>query len=185
MRYYARFTQGSLLHFESDLYAAGANPEQLLSNRFTEAAIFSPLFFITEDNEWNRLHMAGGLNLRGFAPQSFGSLQRSFIGKHGISTNWEWDFSKLIAIHSQKLKHYLKINVYFFTDGGLLYSRRNRAEWLADAGVGAYAEIKLGGENRTDKPLILRVDAPIWANRSLEGRYVNLNRFILGIGRSL
>jgi aminopeptidase N len=185
MRYYARFTQGSLLHFESNLYAAGANPEQLLGNRFTEAAIFSPLFSITEDNEWNRLHMAGGLNLRGFAPQSFGSLQRSFIGKHGISTNWEWDFSKLIAIHSQKLKHYLKINVYFFTDGGLLYSRRNRAEWLADAGVGAYAEIKLGGENRTDKPLILRVDAPIWANRSLEGRYVNLNRFILGIGRSL
>jgi aminopeptidase N len=185
MRYYARFTQGSLLHFESDLYAAGANPEQLLGNRFTESAIFSPLFFITEDSEWNRLHMAGGLNIRGFAPQSFGSLQRSFIGRHGISTNWEWDFSKLIAIRSRKLKQYIKISSYLFADGGLLYSRRNQAEWLADAGVGAYAEINLGGENRTYKPLVLRVDVPVWANRPLEGRYVNLNRFIFGIGRSL
>ena len=52
---------------DSPLFAAGANPEELMDNKFTRSTGFVNRSWMEYGSALNHFQMGGGLNLRGFA----------------------------------------------------------------------------------------------------------------------
>src|SRR5690606_5613311 len=69
-RLFGRYGTGSRLPYESLLFAGGANPEELMENKYTRSVGFVP-----DNEDWRgisryeptRFHHGGGLNLRGYS----------------------------------------------------------------------------------------------------------------------
>jgi hypothetical protein len=183
---------------ESSLFLAGANPEEMMENKYTRSMGFF-------DPEWaeiaattNIFHYGGGLNLRGYsgyvAPelQSDSTIVFTYKGQTGAAINAELEFDGLFRMKKQNwLNRTFKLNTYLFGDAGIInYSAPGNAilkmsDVRIDAGVGVALTIKKFGILQTVNPLTIRFDMPFFLNRipATDKEFIQY-RFVVAISRA-
>jgi aminopeptidase N len=178
---------------ESALYLAGANPEQLIENKYTRARAFVPNEWQGYETSVNHFHHGGGLNLRGYA--GYLALDRvngteipafSYAGNSGAAWNVEIDFDKYVKIPAKGITKNLKLDTYLFSDLGIInYKVNGKNQWGSlrmDAGLGSSLSIKFSPYNVN--PLVIRFDLPLFLNTPPAGsEYLDL-RYVIGINRA-
>lgn len=200
-RMYVQFETGTNLANESALYLAGANPEELMENKFTRSRGFIDNTWLGYDVTTNHFQQGGGLNLRGYAgylvaEEKNGEVRTVYKGSSGASVSAEVGFDRLLNIKLPTLSQYFRIETYLFGDAGTI-NYNISAEKLAfaniraDAGVGATFTIKKWGPLQTTAPLTIRFDMPFFLNSipatdisaTAEPQYIKM-RWVMGINRS-
>jgi hypothetical protein len=180
---------------ESSLYAAGANQEQMIDNKYTRANGIVPDNWLGYGSQTNHFQYGGGLNLRGFAGlnclqqiQTSSGTQyvNGYQGKSGASWNLEIDFDKYIPIKAKGLTKNLHFDTYLFYDAGILnFSSNNKNYWgfpQMDAGAGTCMTIKFTPYDVT--PLIIRADFPFFVNMPEGGGNYTAFRYLLSLNRA-
>jgi aminopeptidase N len=205
-RFFGRYGTGNNLPNESLLFAAGANPEQLMENKYTRSAGFVP-----EDEDWrgyNRyepthFQQGGGLNLRGYTGYFLPDMRdgAELIGykaRSGAAINAELDIDRLITLAPKFTRNWLHADVYLFADAGvyelshylpgdfsIIAPTEMWSDVHVDAGPGLALTIKRFGPFVQAQPLTLRVDVPVFLNRAPYGnpQYAAL-RYVIGVSRA-
>lgn len=183
---------------ESALFLAGANPEEMMENKYTRSQGFFDPAWAEIGATTNIFHHGGGLNLRGYsgylAPQiqSDGSIVYTYKGNTGAAVNAELEFSGIIKIRRQNwFTRTFKLTTYLFGDAGVInYSKPGdpilkMADLRADAGVGIALTIKKFGALQTVNPLTVRFDMPFFMNKipATDKDYLQY-RFVIGVNRA-
>lgn len=204
-RWFAQYGSGKNIPIESSLFLAGANPEELMENKFTRANAIVPQSWAGYGVNTNHFQMGGGLNLRGYAgylvaeEDDNGDLHFIYRGRKGAAVNAEVEIDRLfsfVKIIDQNgivkwIKNTFKLNTYLFGDIGIMdYSdpgadKLKLAGFRADAGAGAALTIKKFGDLQKVNPLVIRFDMPIFLNRipDVDKDYIQW-RWMLGINRA-
>lgn len=177
---------------ESQLYLAGANPEEYLDNKFTRSLGWVPNDWYTIGAETNHFQMGGGLNLRGYAgylaPQegSDGNFYTTVAANSGAAVNMELAFDRFF----KSIFRPVKMTPYLFADAGtLLYTETSGEDQFSllrmDAGIGATFSWKWWGPLEKVDPFTVRVDLPLFLNRPpfIEEDYVRM-RWVIGLERA-
>ncbi|GAB4379781.1 MAG: hypothetical protein Kow0075_10660 [Salibacteraceae bacterium] len=190
-RWFAQMGIGNRWPLESQLYAAGASPEELMENPFTRSVGFAmPLGYGAETGHFQA---SGGLNLRGYnnylMPEvnSDGATTLAFLGTTGTAVNTEIEFDDLLKIKTG-LEKYTELKTYLFADAGLVNANRINQSLAfgslrADAGFGAALEIHNWFGFDGVKPVTLRVDFPVFLNRPPAGEEFLQFRWLFGFDR--
>ncbi|NNC85657.1 MAG: M1 family metallopeptidase [Bacteroidia bacterium] len=180
---------------ESALFLAGANPEEMMDNKYVRSIGLVPTDWLGFGDDVNHFHHGGGLNLRGYsgylAPEDIdGSQTFTYKGLSGASFNAEIDFANLFNLKPRITKDWLKLDTYLFFDGGfistnLITESFEMGEIRTDAGIGSALTIKKFGPFETAKPLTIRFDMPLVLNRTPAESpdYVQF-RWIVGVNRA-
>ncbi|MCB0698370.1 MAG: M1 family metallopeptidase [Chitinophagaceae bacterium] len=205
-RLYGRYGRGNNIPYESALWLGGANPEQMMENKYTRSIGFVP-------EDWQgfsstaigHFQQGGGLNLRGYAgylvaEQHNGQLVLGYKGRSGVAVNGEIDFDQYIPLKPKFTRKWLHIDLYAFGDAGVIEMNyvpsvanywnvipaNTISELRMDAGLGAAVTIKKWWKFTTAKPLTLRVDVPAWINKppAANPDYFKM-RYVVGINRAL
>ena len=195
-RVFAQYGSGNNWASESQLYLAGANPEELVENKFTRSVGFIPSDWLGFGSTTNKFHKGGGLNLRGYSGYLAPELDinsnylNNFKNNSGASINIELEFHRALSF----LRYQRNIKAYLFADAGILnHTALNRTNFQdaftdirTDAGIGFTFSFNNWGTLDMVRPLILRVDFPILLNRypNVDESHLQTNRFIVGIGRA-
>jgi len=204
-RVFARYGTGNNLPYESALFAAGANPEQMMEDKYTRSVGFVP-------DEWGgnisryetgHFQQGGGLNLRGYAgyfmaDERSGQVLIAYKGRSGASANAELDFSNYIRLRPKFTRNWLSANIYAFADAGIMelsrYDNVNQywnatptnmmSDLRVDAGIGTAVTVRKWGMFDKAKPLTLRFDMPLFLNRPpyANPQYFNF-RYVVGVSR--
>lgn len=197
-RIVAQYGTGSHWASESSLFLAGANPEEMMDNKYTRSQGFFDPAWASIGASTNYFTAGGGLNLRGYsgylAPQlrSDGTLAYTYKGQTGAAINAELDFDGLVRIKKQNwLTRTFKLSTYLFGDGGFInYNAPTEtvlkmADFRMDAGVGVALTIKKFGVLQTVNPLTVRFDMPLFLNSppATDKDYVQY-RFVVGVSRA-
>ena len=180
---------------ESSLYAAGANQEQLIDNKYTRAIGFVPFDWLNYQNTTNHFQHGGGLNLRGYAGNvctesistaTGDSIVYAYNGQSGGSVNIELEFDKYLKIKPKGLTKNIHIDMYGFFDAGILnYKVASKNYWSSfrmDAGLGTAMTIKFSPYDIT--PLTIRADFPLWINTPTAGENYGDFRWVLSVNRA-
>lgn len=203
-RFFARYGTGSNIPNESALFAAGANPEELMENKYTRTTGFVP----DESRGYSRFEtthfqQGGGLNLRGYAgyflaDERNGEVLAGYKARSGAGANIEVDFDNYILLKPRVTQKWLHVDAYLFADAGITeLSRYSLPDYTvltpttmwsdlrADAGVGLAFTIKNWGIFEKAKPLTIRFDMPLLINRPpyANPQYATF-RYVIGINRS-
>ena len=182
---------------ESKLGLAGANNEELMNSKFTQAD-----GFVTSDDmnyayTTNHFHSGGGLNLRGYtgylAPEfNADSTIASFNynGTSGGAFNTEIDFTAYLPYTIRKNN----ISSYLFADAGIITSeqltkenyKESFSDLRVDAGIGFTYTFRNFGPLEMVNPLVIRFDMPLFLNRApaADDDFVQM-RWLIGINRAL
>lgn len=182
---------------ESELYLAGGSPEELMDNKFVRSKAFVPADWLGYGEDINHFHQGGGLNLRGYAGYLASELNKNdsliyslYAGKSGMAISAELDFENLIRFRPAITRSWLHVDAYLFADAGIISYQTNADELAigslrADAGLGFAFAVKQWGMLEKVKPFTLRVDLPLWVNRTpaASGQYFAF-RYVVGIGRT-
>ena len=195
-RIYGRIGYGGNLPNESALYAAGANEEDMMDNKYMRSAGFAPQQWSGYGSDVNHLQYGGGLDLRGYAGYAmtemdkYGQAVYAYKGASGFAVNGELDFNRIVPVKNQKLKDLFALNTYLFGDlGAIAYTNSHNEQELShvrlDAGVGVAWTIKKWGFLQDIKPLTFRFDVPFAISSTPYGdqQYVKF-RWVLGISRA-
>jgi hypothetical protein len=203
-RIFGRFGLGNQIPSESALFMAGADPEELMENKYTRSIGIVP-------GDWdgiskydvNHFQMGGGLNLRSyagyFAPdERNGVLYVGYKGRSGASANMEVGFENYIPWRPKAFRNWLHVNAYAFGDVGIMELSsfvqpgftfiQPTSMWSdvhADAGLGLAFTVKNWGPFDKAKPLTLRIDLPVFLNRPpySNAQYATF-RYVVGINRA-
>lgn len=175
-RLFAQLGTGSNWAPESQLYLGGANPEEMMYNKFMRSAGILPSSWATLQESANHLHYGGGLNLRGYvgylAPETVNDgILLAYAGNSGAAINAELEFDEIFGLRPWWTRNWLDIDLYLFGDLGFISTNRPGetlafAKPRADAGVGAAITIKKWGTLEKIKPLTVRFDMPVFLNRT-------------------
>ncbi|HIN40473.1 MAG TPA: M1 family peptidase [Flavobacteriales bacterium] len=183
---------------ESQLYAAGANPEEMMDNKYIRSEIISDDSWLKYGNTTNHFHHGGGLNLRGFSGYYIAQeteedsldIRAVFKGNTGAAFNIEIEFQDLLGLRIRKLSKIFSLSSYLFSDLGIInYNAINESLALSDlridAGLGLLLSIKKFGPLEVVNPINLRFDMPFFLNRTpnTDPDFFQF-RWILGIGRA-
>jgi hypothetical protein len=183
---------------ESSLFLAGANPEELMENKYTRSQGFFDPNWAKIGVQTNYFQQGGGLNLRGYAgylaPQetSNGSIVYTYKGQTGAALNTELEFSNFFKIKNAGwLTNTLKVVTYAFGDAGFInYNKPTEtvikmSDVRIDAGLGIAVTIKKFGVLQTVNPFTIRFDFPLFLNKipPTEKEYFKY-RFVVGINRA-
>lgn len=174
---------------ESNLFAAGANNEELIENKFTRSRGFIPAEMIGYGNTGQyAFQMGGGLNIRGmagYAATNSNGVDSFYIynGNKGAAINLELEFGKLFKIKAPKILNNFRFNPYAFADAGILGNGNQYSGLRADAGLGTTLAINFGKYNKL-QPLVLRFDIPFFLNRVETGANYVAFRYVVGINRA-
>jgi len=175
-RTYFQFGSGTNWAAESKLYLAGANPENLMGNKFTRATGFFPNDWMGYDYTTNFFHAGGGLNLRGYAGYLAPEFDDNgvitdfgYMGTSGASISTEIDFTNYLPYEFTQLG----LTYYAFADAGVITSENLKMEDLlssfnelrADAGFGLAYSFNNWGALDMVKPLTIRLDMPLFLNK--------------------
>jgi aminopeptidase N len=166
-RIYGRVGWGGYTPLESSLYLAGANPEDMMENKYTRSAAFFPQSWTTYTNDGNHFHYGGGINMRGYAGYS-NTKGRSSAGESGWAINGELDCSRIVKVRKAKLNETIGVHPYLFADMGAIVSQNSTTkaselgQVIADAGVGVALSLKKFGPLQDIKPLTIRFDFPFY-----------------------
>lgn len=208
-RFFAQYGTGSDVPFESMLFIAGANPEQLMENKFTRSRGIFPSDWAEYGATTNHFHYGGGLNLRGYAgyvaPElaDNGDLLLLYKGLSGVAFNAELEFqnlfrnslkfmrkSKAIDKMFRSIGSIFELQTYLFSDVGMINSnlpgeKLSLTDLRADAGVGAAFTIKRFPPLQMVKPLTIRFDMPFFLNRipAVDQDYFQF-RWVIGVNRA-
>ena len=202
-RFYAAVLTGNIAP-ESQLFLAGANPEEMFENKYHRSAGILPAEWFRYGQQSNGYHAAGGLNLRGYAGYLvpvMGGLNQTYLyrGNLGASCNLELDYDKLIPLKLGKLSNYFSLDAYLFVDAGILGTqasvnneftllqsgRKLHTGLMSSAGHGLVLTIKKWGVLDEVKPLQIRFDTPFLLSNAAFTSPENLQvRWLVGIGRS-
>lgn len=195
-RTFAQYGIGQAVPKESYLFLAGANPEELMENKYTRSQGFVDNTWLGYGFNTNHFHAGGGLNLRGYAgylaTQKDKNANATIIykGTSGASVSAELEFDRLLPLAPKLFRNWLKVDAYLFSDAGIIdYSLEdnqiNASDLRIDAGLGTAITIKKWGPLQTINPLTLRFDMPLFLNRtpSVEPEFIKF-RWIVGISRS-
>lgn len=176
-RIFAQYGIANNAPYESMLYVAGANPEELMNNKYTRSmGILSP-DWTTYSFNTNHFSYGGGLNLRGYngyvlpTVNTDGTIRYNYKGLSGASVNAELEFTRLFSfLRVKKLSKSMKIQTYIFGDVGSINTNYINeslkfSDPLADAGLGATLTISKWGPLTEFKPLTIRFDMPLFLNR--------------------
>ena len=176
-RVFGQYGGGQSPTAESALYAAGANPEDMMDNKLMRDFGFIRL------NQAQFLQYGGGLNLRGYINSPIALKQNDtsiafYRGNSGISANVEIDFTRFFS-GVPKLQ-WINIQTYLFGDAGIISQPVNQKQLtspiIADAGIGAMVNLKANKKVVFKKstyqksilsevnPLRLRIDIPFFKN---------------------
>lgn len=183
---------------ESSLFLAGANPEEMMENKYTRSiGVFDPAWAAIGANT-NYFHYGGGLNLRGYsgylAPQvkSDSSVVFTYKGQTGAAINAELEFDGFFKMKKQNwMNKTFKLNTYLFGDAGIINYNSPEEDVLKmsdvriDAGVGAALTIKRFGVLQTVNPLTIRFDMPLFLNKipAADKSYIQY-RFVIAVSRA-
>lgn len=196
-RVFGQLGFGTKLANESMLYAAGANNEDLMDNKYTRSMGFIPLSWGDYGVKTNHFTSGGGLNLRGYAGYLLVSQDATnytsynYKGMTGASANVEIEFGKLFSfMNIKKLNNTIKLNPYLFGDAGIINTNTPTnalamSDLLADAGAGIELKIQKWGPLYGVHPLSIRFDMPVFINRLpfAEKDYFQF-RWMIGINRA-
>lgn len=196
-RFFAQYGTGRKVAPESALYLAGANPEEMMDNKYTRSRGFIPFDWAENYGETtNHFHQGGGLNLRGYAGyltpymKNNGDLTMIYRGMSGAALNLEIEFDRWLKIRPKLVMNTLQIKTYLFADAGIINSDQQGnklrfADFRMDAGLGTALVIKKWGALQMAKPLTIRFDMPFFLNRTpaVEPDYLKF-RWVLGINRA-
>ncbi len=202
-RMYGRYGTGNQIPYESSLWLSGANPEELMDNKYTRSHGFMPDNWRTiSPYETNHFQQGGGLNLRGYAgyliaDQRGNEVLIGYKARSGAAMNLEIDVDEYIRFRP-KFTRWLKADLYGFADAGIIELSRYTlpdyqhtqptnmySDLRVDAGIGAAFTIRKWGIFEKAKPLTLRVDLPFFINRPPYGSpdYFGM-RYVVGINRT-
>ncbi|MCB0755422.1 MAG: M1 family metallopeptidase [Flavobacteriales bacterium] len=175
-RAFAQLGTGSDWAPESQLYLGGANPEEMMYNKYMRSSGIFPSDWATFKETGNFLHYGGGLNLRGYvgylAPEQVeDGVVLAFAGNSGASINAELEFDEIFGLRPWWTRNWLDIDLYLFGDLGFISTNQpgetlSFAKPRADAGLGAAITIKEWGVLEKVKPLTIRFDMPLFLNRT-------------------
>lgn len=204
-RIFGRAGMGTNIPYESALWMAGANPEELMENKYTRSTGFVP-------DDWkgisqydvNHFQQGGGLNLRGYAgymiaDERNGEVLIGYKGRSGASMNLELDYDNYIQLKPKFTRNWLHIDAYAFADGGIIELSKIStistyynitpttmvSDFRMDAGLGFAATIKKWGVFDKAKTLTIRFDMPFFLNRppNAQPDYWKF-RYVIGISRA-
>jgi hypothetical protein len=193
-RLFAQYGYGTRIPLESMLYVAGANPEEMMDNKYTRSmGIFQPFAF---GNATNNFCYGGGLNLRGYMgyllPQvnSTGDYRFNYKGTSGAAYNMEIDFGHCFGFIERWTKQSISFSPYMFGDAGVIQTNYNYeafalSDVMVDAGAGAALTINKWWKLQNIKPLTIRADFPVFLNRLpyVEKDYLQF-RWMIGVSRA-
>ncbi|GAB4132219.1 MAG: hypothetical protein Fur0041_03330 [Bacteroidia bacterium] len=198
-RLFAQIGTGTSWASESMLYAAGANPEDLMDSKYTRSMGLMPTSWGGYGADINHFQAGGGLNLRGYAgyalPQYdwYGDVRRTYKGTTGWAFNTEIEFQELfrfIGRSMPRVNSVIGLTTYLFGDiGAINFNSPNESlamsDFRADAGVGCALTIKRFPPLQTVQPLTIRFDAPLFLNRTpyTSPDYIQM-RWVVGISRA-
>jgi aminopeptidase N len=195
-RTFVQYGTGTNVPLESQLYAAGANPEQLMDNKYTRADAFVPSDWSKYDVTTNHFQQGGGLNLRGYAGYLMplddvdGNQQLGYRTNSGASVNIELGFDRLWKKRASKVRNVLDYDMYLFADAGILQIDKLKSYDIvnlikADAGIGTSLTIKKFGPMQTIQPLTVRFDVPLFLNSTPNSapEFVQF-RWVIGINKA-
>jgi aminopeptidase N len=189
---------------ESQLFLAGANPEEMAENKFTRSAGIIPQNMFTYGANVNNFQQGGGLNIRGYAGYlapvtANGNQYFLYKGNSGAAVNVELDYDKFINIPPKGMLKYFHLDSYLFGDAGILQSNnpmitetvfpasysKVTTPLTVSAGAGFALTVKRWGSSDDIKPLTLRFDMPLFLNNTpfVDNQYVKY-RWIVGINRA-
>jgi aminopeptidase N len=187
-------------HPETDLYLAGAAPEELVENKYTRSVGFIPYDWSGMGTDVNHFHMGGGLGLRGYAGYLAPDLTANndviltYVGNTGAALNAELDIDGLLRFRPKLTRRWLHLDAYLFGDIGSMGYRMitdagstqlRLATPRSDAGAGVALTIKKFGPLVDIKPLTIRFDMPLFLSNLPAGQTEHLAfRYIVGINRS-
>lgn len=196
-RVFAQIGFGNNLPSESMLYAAGANNEELMDNKYTRSMGILPPDWGNYGNTTNHFTAGGGLGLRGYSgyllaqKNADGSYSYNYKGATGAAFNTEIEFGELFKFFNPKfMKNSMKLQPYLFGDAGIINTNTaNKAnvmsDLMVDAGVGTTLSIVRWGNLYNVKPLTVRFDMPFFINRLpyAEKDYFQF-RWMIGINKA-
>ncbi len=196
-RLFAQLGFGLKQASESMLFASGANPEDLMENKYTRSMGFIPPSWGNYGTTTNHFNGGGGLNLRGYsgyvlaATDANGYVSYNYKGTTGASASVEIEFGELFKfLNPKKLKNTIKLNPYLFGDAGSINTNLPSnptvmSNIIADAGAGITMSIQKWGPLYSLKPLTIRLDMPFFVNRLpfAEKNYFQF-RWMVGINRA-
>lgn len=184
-RFFGLHSTGSSIAPESMLFAAGANPEQMMENKYTSAAGIISRDMMSIGASTNHFQLGGGLNLRGYAgyflPEGdINNQEYTYKSKSGASCSIEIDFEDYLPFRKP-----FNLRTYLFSDLGVLL--RNDGTTLsdlrADAGLGLCFSLFNNIDNIN--PLTLRIDMPWFLNSAPYGEdNFDFSRYVIGINKS-
>ncbi|MBI2967095.1 MAG: M1 family metallopeptidase [Bacteroidetes bacterium] len=165
---------------ESGLYFAGANPEEMMDNKFVRSVGMVPYEWTGYGSSSNHFHHGGGMNMRGFAgylvpaETGDGEIRFAYTGTAGAALNTEIILTGLIP-YSPKGKGngwnwkrpWWGYDIYLFGDGGVInynyfYEKLSFAAPRIDAGLGIALSLNRWGPVENVAPLTLRFDMPFY-----------------------
>jgi len=198
-RVFAQYGTGADWAYESQLYAAGANPEEMMESKYTRSVGIFPYEWGGHGETTNHFHAGGGLNLRGYAGYVMpkydddGNLRSTYKGTSGAAFNAELEFNELLGFVGRAMgrtRDFVHVGMYLFGDIGTInYNYPNEDlmldDFRADAGVGTTLTIKKWGPLQTANPLTIRFDMPLFLNRppATDDDFV-MFRWIVGVSRA-
>lgn len=200
----AQYGAGEKWAPESKLFAAGANPEEMMDNKYIRSAGIVPVDWNGFGAQVNHFNAGGGLNLRGYSGylcpfvDENGNVLYAYNGSGGAAFNAELEFDQLLKWGSpkffrktlSKIKSRIKINTYMFGDIGIINYTNNInevqfADYRADAGIGVALTIKRFWVLQTVEPLVIRFDMPLFLNRIPAVESTNTAfRWVIGVNRA-
>lgn len=193
-RLFAQYGTGNFVANESALFLAGANPEELMDEKFTRSRGLVPFEWAGYSTSTNNFQQGGGLNLRGYAgylvpENNNGEITYAYKGTSGAALNIEIDFDRLFRFAPSFTSKWLKCEPYFFADAGVINKNRvdenlSFSSLRADAGIGTAFTIKKFGPLEKVNPFTIRFDMPLVLNRPpFEEKDYFKFRWMLGISR--
>ncbi|MES2561025.1 MAG: M1 family aminopeptidase [Bacteroidota bacterium] len=203
-RIFAQYMTGSNAAPESQLFLAGANPEEMAENKYVRAAGVIPQDLFVYGDNVNNFQYGGGLNIRGYAgylaPVSAnGNQYFLYKGNSGASINVELDYDKLITIPPKGFLRIFHLDSYLFGDAGMLQSNNPliaetvvpasfaniTSPLMVSAGAGFALTVKRWGGRDEIRPLTIRFDMPLFLNNTpfVDSEYIKF-RWVLGINRA-
>ncbi len=190
---------------ESALYLAGANPEQLMENKYTRSQGIMPLTWGGYSTTgFANMHSGGGLNLRGYNgyyaidDNDQGEIFINYKGLSGASASIEVEFDRLFNCRPKAFRNWLHFDTYLFADGGVIarsiydpnnITTLNRdvdqfSKFRMDAGLGMAMTIKKWGVFDKAQPLTIRFDVPFFLSAPPFGQEYLDFRWVIGVNRA-
>ncbi len=198
-RVVAQYGSGSNWASESSLFLAGANPEEMMENKYTRSMGYFDPAWAAIGTSTNNFQHGGGLNLRGYsgylAPQLHSdstTISNTYKGQTGAAVNAELEFDGIIKIKKQNwLTRTFKLTTYLFGDAGLINYNSisdhvlKMSDLRVDGGLGIALTIKKFGVLQTVNPLTIRFDMPLFLNHppATDIGFIQY-RFVIGVSKA-